>query len=252
MAAGYSPNEKNLKMFGVENSGYTRERVDGYLFQLETAYVKMKEKFETFRAETEKAQSDQDYDAQEAKCGELEEQLANALERLRGVEEQNKKLRGFEEQVKNLRVTKDQTKKISEMEEQNRKLREAAETVRGTNTFLSQQVEELTEQLEQAKDLAVAAPVMPSIDEQRDLIAKVLIDARSAADEIIHNATAEAEKLTRDVKRRQEMMRSQYEQARNQLQGLNYAIGNLLRESEYESVLGSRNVRSSAFPEIAE
>lgn len=41
----YTPIEKNVKMFGKESDGYTKERVDTYLSQLETAYISLKDKY---------------------------------------------------------------------------------------------------------------------------------------------------------------------------------------------------------------
>jgi len=198
MAEGYSPNEKNLKMFGTQESGYTKERVDSYLFQLEGAYVKIKERLNEMESAAPAA----------APAGDAEAAA-----------------------------------RIAEVEENNRKLREAAETIRTANTFLRDKVEELTAQLEAANAalaerpmqiVPVPAPAPPAQPESadRDLIAKTLLDARAAAEEILRSARVEAETIGKEVQRRNEALKGEYAHARNQLQSMNYAIVNLLREHD--------------------
>ncbi len=204
MAEGYTPNEKNLKMFGTEANGYTMERVDSYLFQLENAYVKMKEKLESYRSAAE----------------------AQPVAPVMG---------GMDESA---------NARMAELEEKNRKLREAAETIRSANSFLKDKVEELTAQLEQAQAQTLAAEQAAKVaahqiqqpqfeqDSQRDLIAKTLLDARSAAEDIVRQARIEAEGVNREIQRRSETLKTEYDHARNQLQGLCYSVSNLLRECE--------------------
>jgi len=190
MSDGYSPNEKNLKMFGTQEGGYTKERVDSYLFQLEGAYVKLKERLDT--------------------AGSAADDTAAV--------------------------------RIAEVAENNRKLREAAETIRSANTFLRDKVEELTAQLavanaaleahEAASGTAPAPAPLPTDSFDRELIAEALLDARAAAKEVLRNAHTEAEAIGKEAQRRNDALRGEYSHARNQLQSMNYAIVNLLREHD--------------------
>ncbi|MDR0884571.1 MAG: DivIVA domain-containing protein [Oscillospiraceae bacterium] len=44
--AGYTPNEKRLKMFGAQAQGYAMDRVDMYLDKLEAAYTQLRAAYE--------------------------------------------------------------------------------------------------------------------------------------------------------------------------------------------------------------
>jgi|GEM_PF-3748692 len=186
MSNGYTPNEKNYKMFGSEQNGYTMERVDNYLFQLESAYMKLKEKYDTLRVEVENTPPPP--------------------------------LPGPDEAT---------LEKIRDLEENNRKLREAAEAIRSANTYLKDKVQDLTDQLN-----AIPPQPEPRTGEEYELIAKTLIDARVSAEDIIRSARIEAENVLRDLQRRNDVLREEGERARKQLQGLCYSINSVLRESE--------------------
>jgi len=259
MREDYVPSEKYRNMFGIERNGYGMERVDLYLAQLEVAFKKIREDNRSLKREfsaqpqPQPAAPDalmQQLTAQEQYIAQLQAQLAEQQELLAQLNESSAPAPRQDEQL------------LTQME------------------ALRAEADDLRHQLRRQAAAPSSAPqpqypAAPRFDAQdaaaqdirEEVIGKVLVDARTHAEEIRHAAKLEAEQTLLAAKQHADQtvmaakqqanqtvagakqhadqtiaaaqqqvdaLRTEKERTHTQLQEISYALRGVLRLSEPE------------------
>ncbi|MDR1927855.1 MAG: hypothetical protein LBQ33_04360 [Oscillospiraceae bacterium] len=211
MREDYVPNEKYRNMFGVERNGYGMERVDLYLAQLEVAFKKIREDNRAMKRELTEQGNRQ---AAAGGSAPPAQESAEAFQRLH--------MQLAEQRELNSRLQ-------AALAEQNSHpgMQSQTEALMAQITALRGEADELRQRLRQQP----AAPYGELCEEDKQqLIGRVLVDARAAAEETLRAARQEADQLLRKSRQRAEELRLEQERIMSQLQGLSYALHNVLRE----------------------
>jgi len=237
MKEEYVPSEKYRNMFGVERNGYGCERVDLYLAQLEVAFKKIREDNRNLKRElTEQAQAAPAGFPQEAPAQQgfslfpPDNELATQLEQ-QGQYIMQLQAQLAEQQERGHRLTAQlaQMSQMAQMQAQQSDP-QAAEALMAQIAALRGEADILRQQLRQ--QAAPAAPVYQiSEEEQQGLIGKVLVEARTQAEEMVRAAKQEADGMTRRARQKVDELRAEQERVHSQLQGISYGLRNILRES---------------------
>ena len=241
MREDYVPNEKYRNMFGVERNGYGMERVDLYLAQLEVAFKKIREDNRNLKRELSDraaggggAALSPDTSALEATIGQQEQYIAQVQAQLAQEQEQSRRLL---EQLNELSMAPPPppmgTSPATEA------LLAQLNTLRAEADELRHQLRRQQQQQQQAMPAAASAfaPVYappPALEpeDKTNLIGKVLVEARMQAEELLRAAQTEADQLNNKTRRRTEELRAEYDRIYSQLQGIHYALRNVLRDNE--------------------
>jgi len=244
MRDDYVPNEKYRNMFGLERNGYGCERVDLYLAQLEVAFKKIREDNRSLKREMsdpaarppgglmgpEPPPQDQIYITQ------LQEQLAQEQEQARHLhaqlaEEQERSRRLMaqlnELQARAAQVPPGQPEPSPAVEG----LIAQINALRGEANQLRQQLRSQPPPMYQPQMPVHTPPPALSDETTHSLIGKVLVEARQQAEETLRIAQQEADQLSRKTRQRTEELRAEYDRIYTQLQGIQYAIRNALKEN---------------------
>ena len=284
MREDYVPSEKYRNMFGIERNGYGMERVDLYLAQLEVAFKKIREDNRNLKREFS-AQPQQQQQPAAAPPEAVMQQLAAQEQYIAQLQAQ------LAEQPEQGQLLLQLQAQLAEQREQNRLLlaqmnEPGAPAHRQDEQLLVQmealraEADDLRHQLRrQAAAPSVQPPQYPaaprfdaqdlsaSQDPREEIIGKVLVDARTHAEEIRHAAKLEAEQtmlaakqnadqtistanqqahLTIDDAKRHanqtiaaaqqqvDALRTEKERTHTQLQEISYALRGVLRLSEPE------------------
>ncbi len=209
MKDDYLPNEKYRNMFGVERNGYGCERVDLYLAQLEVAFKKIREDNRNLKRELTE-QSPAYTGAASPREGELIAQLEQQGQYIMQLQAQLAEQQEYSRQMTGtLDINADNP---------NDALLVQIEALRGEADALRQQL----------RRQATGAPAVNE-EEQQNMIGKVLVEARSQAEETLRNARQESDAMMRKARQKVEELRSEQERVQSQLQAISYGLRNVLR-----------------------
>jgi small-conductance mechanosensitive channel len=219
MREDYVPNEKYRNMFGVERNGYGMERVDLYLAQLEVAFKKIREDNRGLKRELAEAGTAEavmtppppQYAENTAEQAEMFQRLRTQLAEQQGL---NAQLHA----------------QLAEQNDLRNRLQSQTESLMGQITALRGEADELRQRLrvQPAAPAYVEDPYEE--DEKQQLIGRVLVEARATAEETVRAARQEADAILRKSRQRTEELRAEQERVFTQLQGVAYALRNVLRE----------------------
>lgn len=202
--SGYSPIEKNIRMFGLEESGYTKERVDNYLSQLESAYINMKEKLGAMQKVV--AQQQQQAQApQMQQPPQMDAQMDAQVQKIAALAQ----------------------KENAVLKKENAALKREQDAYKDKAQTLQVEIDFLKNQLAEA-----SAKSQPNDSAQMEIIAKTMIDARGAAAEILEKAQKEADVIVGNAHRKREEVESDGERVRHQLRHIVNSLTLLLETSE--------------------
>jgi len=246
MKDDYVPNEKYRNMFGVERNGYGMERVDLYLAQLEVAFKKIREDNRSLKRELSGQPAvhtqpmglvQPEHDAamhaavqqQEAYIAQLQAQLGQEQEQSHHMQAQ---MAEMQEQNRLLLA------KLGELSANQASAQPAAESLIAQINALRAEADELRQQLRRQAASTPASTLYQASaqagilgEEQHSLIGKVLVEARQQAEETLRAAQQEADQLTRKTRQRVDELRAERDRVYSQLQGISFALRNVLRES---------------------
>ncbi|MDR3313945.1 MAG: hypothetical protein LBS96_05760 [Oscillospiraceae bacterium] len=228
MREDYVPNEKYRNMFGVERNGYGMERVDLYLAQLEVAFKKIREDNRGLKrelAEGGAAQGGLIAPPQPEYAPQPGEHTAEQQELFQRLRAQLAEQQGLSAQLH---------AQLAEESDLRQRLQSQTESLMGQITALRGEADELRQHLRVQPGAAPVAPAYAEApyddEEKQQLIGRVLVEARSTAEETIRAARQEADVILRKARQRTEELRAEQERVYTQLQGVAYALRNVLRE----------------------
>jgi len=221
----YVPNEKYRNMFGVQRQGYGMERVDLYLEQLEVAFKKIREDNRSLKRELAGREGGAVFAQPNAPDPAAAQQQDFYIAQLQ--------------------------QQLAVMQEQNHRLQEQLQAgAPADSNDLRMQLHAAHAELEHLRHQA-NTPSYDSInnsgyEEDLHCIAKTLVDARRQADdtlrcaeqdahriaaEITGRAEQEADAMLQKARRRVEELTTERDRLFNQLQGVAYAVRNVLRDT---------------------
>ena len=234
MKEEYVPNEKYRNMFGVERNGYGCERVDLYLAQLEVAFKKIREDNRSLKRDlAEQVMAAPVGPAPQQQQGfslfPPENELAAQLEQ-QGQYIMQLQAQLAEQQDRNQRLSA-QLGHLSQMQQAQPGSPQAAEALMAQIAALRSEADALRQQLRQQVAAPAAQVCQISEEEQQGLIGKVLVEARTQAEELVRTARQEADVMTRRARQKVDELRAEQERVHSQLQGISYGLRNILRES---------------------
>jgi len=219
----YVPNEKYRNMFGVQRQGYGTERVDLYLAQLEVAFKKIREDNRSLKRELANREGGAVLAPSEdsAAAPQHEHVIAQLQQQLAAEQEQSRRLH---EQLHG--------------------------NMPADNSDLIMQLHAAHAEIEHLRRQASVPPSYDAVSdgyaEDLQCIAKTLVDARRQADdtlrcaeqdarrmaaEITGRAEQEADAMLQKARRRVDELKAERDRLFNQLQGVAYAVRNVLRDT---------------------
>ena len=288
MREDYVPSEKYRNMFGIERNGYGMERVDLYLAQLEVAFKKIREDNRNLKREfsaqpmAQAAPPDgvmQQLAAQEQYIGQLQAQLTEQQAQFADHQEQGQLLLQLQAQLAEQREQNNLL--LAQLNEANTPAQRQDDQLLSQMEALRAEADELrrqlrrqaavppVQQLQPQQPQYPAAPRFdaqdPSLDARQEIIGKVLVDARTHAEEIrraaqleadktilaakqtaeqtistanqqanltIADAKRHAEQTTAAAQQKADVLHAEKERTHTQLQEISYALRGVLRLSE--------------------
>jgi len=232
MKEDYVPNEKYRNMFGVERNGYGCERVDLYLAQLEVAFKKIREDNRSLKRDLAAGQQMAAPAQQGFSLFPPDNEMAAQLEQ-QGQYIMQLQTQLAEQQERNQRMGA-QMAQMAQAGQQGDP--QAAEALMAQIAALRGEADALRRQLcTQSAPAAVGMPTASALqfseEEQQGLIGKVLVEARTQAEEMVRAAKQEADTMTYRARQKVDQLRAEQERVHSQLQGISYGLRNVLRES---------------------
>jgi len=233
MKEEYVPNEKYRNMFGVERNGYGCERVDLYLAQLEVAFKKIREDNRSLKRDLA-GQAMAAPAGQQAQQGyglfPPDSEMAAQLEQ-QGQYIMQLQAQLAEQQERNQRLGAQmaQMAQAAQMQQPGGDP-QAAEALMAQIAALRGEADALRRQL-RTQSAPAAQVYQISEEEQQSLIGKVLVEARTQAEELVRAAKQEADNATYRARQKVDQLRAEQERVHSQLQGISYGLRNILRDS---------------------
>jgi len=236
MKEEYVPNEKYRNMFGVERNGYGCERVDLYLAQLEVAFKKIREDNRSLKRDLAAGQQ------MAAPAGQPQgfslfppdnEMAAQLEQQGQYIMQLQAQLAEQQEQARRQAAQMAQMAQAAQMQPGGDP--QAAEALMAQIAALRGEADALRRQLRTQSAPAAGMPTVSayqlSEEDQQGLIGKVLVEARSQAEEMVRAAKQEADTMTYKARQKVDQLRAEQERVHSQLQGISYGLRNILRDS---------------------
>jgi len=222
MKADYVPNEKYRNMFGVERNGYGMERVDLYLAQLEVAFKKIREDNRNLKRELSGRAQPPPNTAAPGGTLQQEHFIAQLQNQLHGEQEKNHHMH---QQLQEMQARLADAKGHAGAAAPGA----ANEQLVAQLNALRSEADYLRQQLRQSAVVAPGYSASMDVD-VKDIMNKMLGEARQKAAEITTNAQKDADQIVRKARQRVDELRIERDRVCAQLQGIAHSVRSALNE----------------------